>query len=115
VDGQDTITAQLGDVHRRIGEEIERLRVMGLDIEASLFRAADDWSVDESHVRELQQLDFLLQHLAALRDFVASLVPNAAGQVDLAAALRRVPLEALRARLAGTRAPSQGAGGVELF
>jgi len=115
VGGQDTTKAQLGDVHRRISEEIERLRVMGLDIETSLLRSADDWSIDESHVRELQQLDSLLQHLAALRDFVASLVPNAAGQVDLVAALRRVPLEALRARLAGTPAPSRGAGGVELF
>jgi hypothetical protein len=111
-----TSAEPIGEVHRRIAGELERLRIIGLDVERSFCRAAaDEWSMDESRRRDLQQLDLLLQHLSALRDFVEGLVANGEGRVDLAASLRRVPLEGLRARLSGAAAPSDRAGRVELF
>jgi hypothetical protein len=106
----------VGEVHRRVEAELERLRLIGLEIEQSLCNAADGWSIDDQRVRDLQQLDSLLQHLAALRDFLGALSAPLCARVDLRAPLSRVPLEALRARLAGAAlSRSDGAGGIELF
>lgn len=106
----------VGEVHRRVEAELERLRLIGLEIEQSLCNAADGWSIDDQRVRDLQQLDYLLQHLAALRDFLGALSAPVAARVDLKAPLSRVPLEALRARLGGD-APTRPdcVGGIELF
>jgi hypothetical protein len=115
-DVPDMIAVRIGDVHTRIADELERLRIIGLVIERSFCRAAaDEWSMDESRRRDLQQLDLLLQHLSALKDFVEGLVPNDEGSVDLAGAVRRIPLEGLRARLSGVAAASDRPGSVELF
>lgn len=55
-------------------------------------------------VAELQQLDLVLQQIAALRDFLAQVAAacDHSQIVDISAALERVTLAELRARLAGS-------------
>ena len=61
-------------------------------------------SLDNAVVSELQHLDAVLQHIAALRDFVGELARQggAPGSVATASALERVSLAEVRTRLGGT-------------
>lgn len=105
----------VSSVCARVSAELQRLSVITVQLEASLSSAADGWAVDERRLRDLQQLDALSQHLAALRDFMASLPSSAFGGVDLAPSLKLVPLEALRGRLAGEAPARDEDTTVELF
>lgn len=105
----------MADVCARVGGELDRLSVIALQLEASLGSVAVGEAIDETRLHDLQQLDALSQHLAALRDFMVSLANVTLDEVDLGPALRLVSLEAMRARLAGEARISDPSQNVELF
>jgi hypothetical protein len=89
------------DLCRRLALELETLRQIGMRLEQCA--CAGEGGLDIARVRELQQFDILLQHLAALRDFLTKLPDFVSVDmvVDATAALNRVLLADLRQRLAG--------------
>lgn len=91
------------DVFSALAEELERARSLGLRVEGAICAIAVRSSIDGSVVSELQQLDAVLQHIAALRDFASELARNSigAGEVATASALERVTLGEVRVRLGG--------------
>ncbi len=106
----------LADVCARLARELEFVRQSGAGLEQCLCNAADSWGLDSERVRELQQLDQMIQHLAALRDFTAAMARalDDARDVDLADAFERITLSAVKARLAGADG-APAAGSVEMF
>jgi len=92
----------VGDVFSALGEELERARSLGLRVEGAICAIAVRSSIDGAVVSELQQLDTVLQHIAALRDFVTELARQGApASVATASALDRVTLAEVRTRLGG--------------
>lgn len=91
------------DVFSSLASELERARSLGLRVEGAICAIAVRSSIDGAVVSELQQLDAVLQHIAALRDFAAELARQEApnGLVGTANALERVTLGEVRARLGG--------------
>ncbi len=91
------------DVFSALAEELERARSLGLRVEGAICAIAVRSSIDGSVVSELQQLDAVLQHIAALRDFASELARQSAGvgEVATASALERVTLGEVRVRLGG--------------
>jgi hypothetical protein len=91
------------DVFTSLAEELERARSLGLRVEGAICAIAVRSSIDNDVVIELQQLDAVLQHIAALRDFVGELARQAddPGAVATASALERVTLAEVRTRLGG--------------
>ncbi len=92
------------DVCSSLANELEHARVLGLRVEGAICAIAVRSAIDSSLVAELQQLDAMLQHLAALRDFVARLALEAPAHpvVDISSALERITLAEVRARLGGS-------------
>jgi hypothetical protein len=92
----------VGDVFTSLAEELERARSLGLRVERAICAIAVRSSIDNAVVCELQQLDAVLQHIAALPDFVAELARQGAmGSVVTTMALDRVTLAEVRTRLGG--------------
>ncbi len=93
----------MGDVFSSLAEELERARSLGLRVEGAICAIAVRSSIDGAVVSELQQLDAVLQHITALRDFVAELARQGGtpGAVDTAPALDRITLAEVRTRLGG--------------
>ena len=93
----------VGDVFSSLAEELERARSLGLRVEGAICAIAVRSSIDNAVVCELQQLDAVLQHIAALRDFVAELARQGGtlGSAATASALDRVTLAEVRTRLGG--------------
>ncbi|MEQ1707876.1 MAG: hypothetical protein ABL864_06055 [Terricaulis sp.] len=91
------------DVFSALAEELERARSLGLRVEGAICAIAVRSSIDGSVVSELQQLDAVLQHIAALRDFASELARQSVGvgEVATASALERVTLGEVRVRLGG--------------
>jgi|CXWL01.1.fsa_nt_gi predicted TIM-barrel fold metal-dependent hydrolase len=104
---------------RAIASEIEIARAMGLRLESSLCILTAKLGLDAERVRDLQELDLILQHLAALRDLLtmvsAQIDPSLS--VSIAEALDRVTLGDVRARLSrtATRAAAIDTGDVEFL
>jgi hypothetical protein len=91
------------DVFTALADELERARSLGLRVEGAICAIAVRAAIDSSVVAELQQLDAVLQHLGALRDFAGE-VSRACGEhsvVDVKRALDRITLAEVRARLSG--------------
>lgn len=86
-----------------LAEELERARVLGLRIEGAICAIAVRSELDASLVSELQQLDAVLQHIAALRDYAAEVSRCSAHlpKVATESALDRITLNDVRTRLAG--------------
>lgn len=86
-----------------LADELERARTLGLRVEGAICAIAVRSSIDGAVVAELQQLDAVLQHIAALRDFVAETARLAQDGAEVAtqSALARITLGDVRARLAG--------------
>ncbi len=93
----------VGDVFYALAEELERARVLGLRVEGAICAIAVRSALDGDVVGELQQLDAVLQHIAALRDYVAELARQGGelGAVGTASALDRITLAEVRTRLGG--------------
>ncbi len=93
-----------GDVLSALAEELERVRSLGLRVEGAICAIAIRSSIDSSVVSELQQLDAVLQHIAALRDFAAELARKADPSHVVAAstAIDRITLSEVRQRLGGS-------------
>lgn len=91
------------DVFVALADELERARAMGLRVEGAICAIAVRAAIDSAVVAELQQLDAVLQHIAALRDFAGELgrQSGAGGKISLATALERITLADVRARLSG--------------
>jgi hypothetical protein len=91
------------DVFSALAEELERARSLGLRVEGAICAIAVRSSIDGSVVSELQQLDAVLQHIAALRDFASELARQSmgVGEVSTDSALERVTLGEVRVRLGG--------------
>ncbi len=92
------------DVFAALAQELERARSLGLRVEGAICAMAVRSAINGGVVGELQHLDAVLQHIAALRDFVAELARQnsvAAGAVAVAPALDRVTLGEVRTRLGG--------------
>lgn len=102
---QDMPLTPVCDVFAALAEELERARSLGLRVEGAICAIAVRSSIDDAVVCELQQLDAVLQHVAALRDFAAELARQgeAIGVVAIASALDRVTLGEVRTRLGGRR------------
>lgn len=92
----------VADVLTTLGQELERIRVLGLRVEQTICAIAVRSSLDTALIAELQHLDAVLQHVAALRDFSEQVALQCDDQapVDIAEALERVTLADVRARLA---------------
>ena len=103
-----------------VADELQRRAGEGARLESTCARLAGLAGLDERAMEELQALDRVTQHLAALARYVGVLSdePAAAHEVDLTAALRAVPLAAL-ARSLEKAEPHAGAlgdaGDFELF
>jgi hypothetical protein len=91
------------DVFSLLADELERARTLGLRVEGAICAIAVRSSIDGAVVAELQQLDAVLQHIAALRDFVAETARQVqdGSEVATQSALARITLGDVRARLAG--------------
>lgn len=96
------IPVRLADTLSVLGQELERVRVLGLRVEQTICAIAVRSSIDSAVIAELQHLDAVIQHIAALRDFSEQLALQCddAVQVDIAPALERVTLAEVRSRLA---------------
>ena len=94
------------DVFAALAEELERARILGLRVEGAICAIAVHSSLDDGIVSELQQLDHVIQHVAALRDFAAEVSNECDGveAVTLERALGRIRLAEVRTRLAGASA-----------
>jgi len=92
----------VADVLTTLGQELERIRVLGLRVEQTICAIAVRSSLDTALIAELQHLDAVLQHVAALRDFSEQVALQCDDQtpIDIADALDRVTLADVRARLA---------------
>ncbi|GAM96589.1 hypothetical protein U91I_00208 [alpha proteobacterium U9-1i] len=97
----DAVT--IGELCRRLAVEMEATRAMGLHIEGSLCAVAVRPEFASERLHDLQMLDVMLQHLAAMRDVLSAVHSQAAPEacVSLQAVLERVTLGDLRARLHG--------------
>jgi hypothetical protein len=96
--------APVSDVLANLASELERARILGLRVEGAICAIAVRSAIDPQMIQELQQLDAMLQHLAALRDFTAMLAEQdaSAGRLVTAPALDRITLAEVRMRLAGS-------------
>jgi hypothetical protein len=92
----------VSDVLANLAAEIARARDIGLRVEGAICAIAVRCPIEPQMIQELQQLDAMLQQLAALGDFAAALSgQRAAGNLATAAALDRITLGDVRMRLAG--------------
>ncbi|MBL8536673.1 MAG: hypothetical protein JNM59_04655 [Hyphomonadaceae bacterium] len=93
----------VGDIFLMLAEELERARSLGLRIEGAICAIAVRSQIDGALVSELQHLDAVIQHIAALRDYAAELSRRSdrAQSVATASALERITLGEVRARLSG--------------
>ncbi|MEQ1617095.1 MAG: hypothetical protein ABL883_01975 [Terricaulis sp.] len=91
------------DVFSLLADELERARTLGLRVEGAICAIAVRSSIDGAVVAELQQLDAVLQHIAALRDFAAEAARQAQVDQSIAtqSALARITLGDVRSRLSG--------------
>lgn len=106
--------AHMSEVCDRVGGELERLSLALAGLECSLSgAAAEGWALDEPWVQDLQQLDSIAQHVAALREFIRWMRFLPSGRADLGRALELVPLEHMRARLAGDAPTAECSSAVE--
>jgi hypothetical protein len=115
--GREEAAHELAAIFRSVARELELARQIGMRIEQSLCGAADAWAVDNGRVRDLQELDGLIQRLAALRDlFGAADAAQQDPSLAFQAALQHIPLEEMRARLSGAcSAPATFTREVEIF
>jgi len=97
---------RLADAVALVSQELERIRVLGLRVEQTICAVAVRSAIDSAVVAELQHLDALIQHVAALRDFSEQVAVECSDDavVDLEAALERVTLADVRRRLGGASA-----------
>lgn len=95
--------AAVSDVLSLLAGELEHVRVLGARVEVAICEIAVRSSIDGRIVSELQHLDAILQHIAALRDFVSELSArcDVAHGVATDTALARITLAEVRARLSG--------------
>lgn len=95
--------APVCDVFLMVAEELERARALGLRIEGAICAIAVRSQIDGALVSELQHLDAVLQHMAALRDYAAELSRRCdrTQSVPIDTALDRITLGDVRARLSG--------------
>jgi len=93
---------RLTDAVAVLSQELERVRVLGLRVEQTICAIAVRSAIDGAVVAELQHLDALIQHIAALRDFSEQVAVECSddARIDLEAALERVTLADVRRRLA---------------
>jgi hypothetical protein len=95
--------ARLREVLSSVADELEHARTLGLRVEGAICAMAVQATVDGAIVGELQQLDAIIQHIAALRDFTAALAQNCDAEqvVAVRSALDRITLGEVRKRLSG--------------
>lgn len=102
--GEDGVA--VSDLLLAVAAELDRTRSLGRRLERAVCAVAVQAQTDYEIVRELQQLDLLIQQIAALHDFLVGVVALSDVKVvmrpqDVAAALDRVTLSDLRSRLVG--------------
>ena len=107
----------LRDVLGAAAIELETIRSLGLRVERTACALSILPAERIDAVEELQQIDIMLQKLAALRDFMSELSqsPGEIGSREIAAALDAVHLESVRSRLGAGGPPRSVQGLVELF
>lgn len=98
---EDLVLTPVADVLAALARELEHARSVGTRVEAAFCAHAVRTELDAAVIRDMQQLDSLIQQLAALRDFVSTLASCASGSAAIGSALERVPLGDVRARLSG--------------
>jgi hypothetical protein len=106
--------AHMSEICARVGAELDRLSLALAGLECSLSGvAADGWTLDGPRVQDLQQLDSISQHVAALCEFMRGMRFLPSGEADLGRSLELVPLERMRARLAGEAPTAESGSAVE--
>lgn len=100
-----------------IAAELERARAIGMRVERAACMLALKFGADAELVRDLQQLDEMLQHIAAMRDLLEALSHLHAElpAQRVAAAIDRISLSAVRGRLRGEDDESEADDGWELL
>jgi hypothetical protein len=98
----NSVDLALEEFFHRLAHELNILAETGALIERSVCACIQSGRFDDQGVREMQALDHMLQHLAALRDFLVAAGGESTGEprVNIVAALDQVPLAEVRARLA---------------
>lgn len=91
----------MAEILDAIARELEHARGVGTRLEAAFCSHAVRSTLDGAVIQDMQQLDGMIQHLAALRDFVSTLAKTATGSASTATALERILLGDVRARLGG--------------
>lgn len=112
-EGQAPVAAVLSS----LAEELERTRTLGLRVEGAICAIAVRSAIDGSVVSELQQLDAVLQQIAALRDYVSQLAAHCdpGYEVETSSALDRITLAEVRARLGGVTFEDESEDGWEML
>ena len=116
-DSDDEKLMQLTEALGAAATELEIVRAHGMRIEASLCAMLGTKMFELQYAADMQQIDMMLQQLAGLRDFFATLsrVRGADALLDMSAALQALALHDLKARLRGEAAEAQACGEIELL
>jgi hypothetical protein len=109
--------ASVAAVLSSVAEELERTRALGLRVEGAICAIAVRSAIDGAVVAELQQLDAVLQQIAAVRDYVSQLAAHCdpSYEVGTATALDRITLAEVRARLGGASLEDDSEDGWEML
>lgn len=93
------------EVFSSVADELEYARVLSLRVERAICTIAVNAKLDSGVVAELQQLDAIIQQIAAVRDYTSTLSRDAlpTQRIAIGNALGRLTLSEVRARLAGGR------------
>ena len=116
-DSDDEKLMQLTEALGAAATELDIVRAHGMRIEASLCAMLGTKMFEPQYAADMQQIDMMLQQLAGLRDFFATLsrVRGADALLDMSAALQALALHDLKARLRGEAAEAQACGEIELL
>lgn len=107
----------VADVLLSISAEIERVEELARRIERSLCDAASDGEIESRSPAELQELDMVIQSLAAIREFasVTAQASTLSARLDIEPALQLMRLAGMRARLSGSIGEEMESGEPEFF
>jgi hypothetical protein len=100
---EDAEHARVADVLLSLANEMERTRAIGVKLEQSISGVLAADAQPDDLLRDLQQLDLMVQSLEAMHAFATQLSAEGErlGFASIDAALKTVKLSALRQRLGG--------------
>ncbi|WP_395646727.1 hypothetical protein [Terricaulis sp.] len=117
IDSEDFKGVHVSTLFEGCAAELERMRTIGMRVENSICTLAGPLGLSGEYIEDLQQMDFLLQQLAAIRDILAGMArqPGADALLDVAAVIDTIGLKDLKTRLLGELVVADASGGVDFF